>query len=124
MRAFRAVFRSAFRSTLSSLILFAGLSIASTAAHAAVRVVVAVGPYGYPVYAQDYAPPCPGPGYNWTPAYYSYGQYYPGRWVAAREWREHEYREHEWREHRDGDRDRYQQRDREDRHYQDWDDHR
>ena len=106
---------------LRSIALATGLVIATSAANAAVRVFVNVGPSAAPVYAA-YQPQCPGPGYSWIPAYYSYGQYYPGRWVAQREWREHEWREHErseheWREHearehRDRDRDNYRDRDR------------
>jgi hypothetical protein len=103
---------------LRSIALATGLVIATSAANAAVRVLVNLGPSESPVYAA-YGPQCPGPGYNWAPAYYSYGQYYPGRWVAQREWREQERREHEWldreaREHRDRDRDRSDYRDRDD----------
>jgi hypothetical protein len=94
---------------LRSIVLAAGLVIATSAANAAVRVFVNMGPSVHPLYA-SYQPACPGPGYNWVPAYYSYGQYYPGRWVAQREWREQQRREHEWREreareHHDRDRD-------------------
>jgi len=107
---------------LRSLVLATGFVIATSAANAAVRVFVNVGPSPRPVYA-SWQPACPGPGYNWVPAYYSYGRYYPGRWVARREWREREWREqqrreYEWRRHearehrerewdRDRDRDRY-----------------
>src|SRR5579885_3427213 len=48
-------------------------------------VVVSFGPPPLPVYAQ---PPCPGPGYIWTPGYWAwdpvYGYYWvPGTWVPA-----------------------------------------
>ena len=110
---------------LRSIALATGLVIASSAAHAAVRVFVNLGPSETPVYA-SYQPQCPGPGYSWVPAYYYYGQYYPGRWVAQREWREHEWREREhrereWRENearerRERDRARDDYRDRHDRY--------
>jgi hypothetical protein len=113
---------------LRSFALATGLVIATSAANAAVRVFVNMEPSEGPVYA-SYAPPYPGPGYSWVPAYYSYGEYYPGRWVAQREyrdneWREQERREHEWREreareHRDRDGDRSNYRDRDDRHDRD-----
>src|SRR5271165_7207801 len=92
---------------LRSIVLASGLVIATSAANAAVRVFVNLGPSEPPVYAAAYAPA--GPGYTWVPAYYAYGQYYPGRWAAAHEWREHEYREN-----RGWDRDRYEHRDRDD----------
>ncbi len=109
---------------LRSIALATGLVIATSAANAAVRVFVNMGPSSGPAFA-SYEPPYPGPGYNWVPAYYSYGQYYPGRWMSKHEWhewrerqqREHEWREHEAREHRDRDRDNY--RDRDDRHDRD-----
>ena len=55
------------------------------AAELAVGVSVNFGPPPLPVYAQ---PPCPGPGYIWTPGYWAYdpdGGYYwvPGAWVVA-----------------------------------------
>jgi|SRR5450631_3258863 len=103
----------AFRFALSAFVLVAGLGIATTSANAATHVYVGFGAPGYPVYAAAYAPACPGPGYNWAPAYYDgYGRYYSGRWVAEREWREHEWREHH---DRDRDRDRYDRHDRDDR---------
>ena len=52
--------------------------------HAGVLVSVAIGPPVLPVYEQ---PPCPEPGWMWTPGYWAYGPdgYYwvPGAWVPA-----------------------------------------
>lgn len=50
-----------------------------------IGVMVSFGPPALPYYAQ---PPCPGPGYIWTPGYWAwdpaYGYYWvPGTWVAA-----------------------------------------
>src|SRR3981189_696902 len=59
----------------------------STPPHAQIGVgtAVRVGPPALPVYAQ---PLCPGPGYFWTPGYWSWddddGYYWvPGTWVIA-----------------------------------------
>ncbi|HTZ97745.1 MAG TPA: hypothetical protein VMB18_15190 [Terriglobales bacterium] len=56
----------------------------SSAAFAGVFVSVNFGPPPLPVYVQ---PPCPAPGYMWTPGYWAYGPdgYYwvPGTWVLA-----------------------------------------
>jgi hypothetical protein len=53
-------------------------------AQIAVGVSVHIGPPALPVYVQ---PPCPAPGYIWTPGYWAYGAegYYwvPGTWVMA-----------------------------------------
>jgi hypothetical protein len=61
-----------------------GLPMASYA-HFSVGVTVAFAPPVLPVYVQ---PPCPAPGYIWTPGYWAYvddGGYYwvPGTWVLA-----------------------------------------
>ena len=67
-------------------LVFAILMISfSVAAHAQVFVSVRIGPPALPVYAQ---PICPGPGYIWTPGYWSWddddGYYWvPGTWVVA-----------------------------------------
>ncbi|MCL5005984.1 MAG: hypothetical protein M1404_05575 [Acidobacteria bacterium] len=58
---------------------------ASSSAAVAIGVSVSFGPPALPVYVQ---PPCPGPGYIWTPGYWAwdpaYGYYWvPGTWVAA-----------------------------------------
>lgn len=54
-----------------------------TTAPAQIFVSVRIGPPALPVYEQ---PPCPTPGYLWTPGYWAYGAmgYYwvPGVWVA------------------------------------------
>ncbi|HVI76887.1 MAG TPA: YXWGXW repeat-containing protein, partial [Candidatus Acidoferrum sp.] len=75
--------RSIVRLGLMSVLL---LSFAA-ASHAQVSVGISVrfGPPPIPVYAQ---PICPGPGYFWTPGYWSWsdddGYYWvPGTWVVA-----------------------------------------
>jgi hypothetical protein len=65
-----------------------GLSfpVASFAGFFNVGITVGFAPPALPVYVQ---PPCPAPGYLWTPGYWAYsdddGDYYwvPGTWVAA-----------------------------------------
>lgn len=61
-------------------LLFAGLPVASSSAY--VGISVGIAPPPIPVYEQPY---CPGPGYLWTPGYWSYsdfGYYWvPGVWV-------------------------------------------
>ncbi len=58
---------------------------AASSAQMAVGVSVSFGPPALPVYVQ---PPCPAPGYVWTPGYWAYdpayGYYWvPGTWVPA-----------------------------------------
>jgi len=71
-----------FKSTFAALVVAAALSIAPSAAHAAVFVGVGIAPPAIPVYAQPIAP---GYGYIWTPGYWAYGPdgYYwvDGAWV-------------------------------------------
>ena len=56
---------------------------AASAQAISIGVDIGVAPPALPVYAQ---PPCPTPGYLWTPGYWSYasaGYYWvPGVWVA------------------------------------------
>lgn len=73
--------------TVRWLILAAvAVSLSATSyAQIAVGISVRIGPPALPVYAQ---PICPGPGYIWTPGYWSWndeGGYYwvPGTWVVA-----------------------------------------
>lgn len=58
--------------------------IPASQAHAGVFISVGFAPPVLPVYVQ---PPCPEPGYMWTPGYWAYGDdgYYwvPGAWVPA-----------------------------------------
>ncbi len=58
------------------------LAAAPQASHAQVGISITIGPPMLPVYAQ---PPCPQPGYLWTPGYWAWGPdgYYwvPGVWV-------------------------------------------
>jgi hypothetical protein len=64
------------------------LGLGTTAAHAAqIGVYVSGGPVAY-------APPCPGPGYQWVAGYYSGGYWVPGRWafVGARSYDRDDYR--------------------------------
>ena len=60
------------------------VSFIPVASHAAVFVSVGFAPPVLPVYVQ---PPCPEPGWMWTPGYWAYGPdgYYwvPGTWVPA-----------------------------------------
>jgi hypothetical protein len=56
----------------------------SAASFAAIGISITIGPPALPVYEQ---PPCPAPGYMWTPGYWAYGPYgyywVPGTWVLA-----------------------------------------
>ncbi len=60
------------------------LSLVPASSHAGVFISVGFAPPVLPVYEQ---PPCPQPGWMWTPGYWAYGQdgYYwvPGTWVPA-----------------------------------------
>ena len=60
------------------------LSIVPASSFAGVLISVGIAPPVLPVYEQ---PPCPQPGWMWTPGYWAYGQdgYYwvPGSWVPA-----------------------------------------
>jgi hypothetical protein len=72
------------RALLCALCLL-GLSAASHAGNFSVGLTVAIAPPMLPVYVQ---PPCPAPGYLWTPGYWAYAEddgYYwvPGTWVIA-----------------------------------------
>ncbi len=66
--------------------LFILLASFSAKAFGQIGISVSFGPPALPVYAQ---PPCPEPGYMWTPGYWAwdddYGDYYwvPGTWVMA-----------------------------------------
>lgn len=66
------------------LVLAAILSVIPAASYAGVFISVGVAPPVMPVYEQ---PPCPEPGWIWTPGYWAYGDdgYYwvPGSWVPA-----------------------------------------
>ena len=57
---------------------------AASSAQVSVGVSVHIGPPALPVYAQ---PPCPTPGYIWTPGYWAWGPdgyfWVPGVWVVA-----------------------------------------
>ncbi len=65
---------------LAALLLF---SIAPQPSRAGIAVSISIAPPLFPVYVQ---PPCPQPGYLWTPGYWAWGidGYYwvPGVWVA------------------------------------------
>jgi hypothetical protein len=60
------------------------LSLVPASSHAGVFISVGIAPPALPVYEQ---PPCPQPGWMWTPGYWAYGPdgYYwvPGTWVPA-----------------------------------------
>lgn len=69
----------AFASLLFAVMILA--APAASSAGVAIGVSVALAPPALPVYTQ---PPCPGPGYIWTPGYWSYddGYYWvPGTWA-------------------------------------------
>jgi hypothetical protein len=74
--------RRSLRFLLLALIIF----LIPASSRAAVFVSVGIAPPPLPVYVQ---PPCPEPGWMWTPGYWAYGGdgYYwvPGTWVAAPE---------------------------------------
>jgi hypothetical protein len=77
--------RSIISCLLGSLLLMLATITAPTRASASVGIFVSFGPPAIPVYEQPY---CPGPGYIWTPGYWSwdpaYGYYWvPGTWVPA-----------------------------------------
>jgi hypothetical protein len=98
---------------LGAAVMAGTLGLGATSAHAAqVGFGIRIG--GGPV---AYAPPCPGPGYEWVAGYYSDGYWIPGRWAfVGTGYRDRDdyrvyYRDHD----RDWDRDRYRDRDR------DWD---
>jgi WXXGXW repeat (2 copies) len=72
------------RRTLVFVVALLGFAIAGQA-QAWVGVSVTLAPPVLPVYVQ---PPCPGPGYLWTPGYWAYDNVYgyywvPGTWVLA-----------------------------------------
>src|SRR5258708_26638354 len=83
MRMKRSV-RSLVLGVLMLSVSVLSLSTASSA-QVAIGISVRVGPPALPVYEQ---PICPGPGYLWTPGYWSWsdddGYYWvPGTWVVA-----------------------------------------
>ena len=72
---------------IGTLLLTLAMVVAPTplSARVSVGIFVGFGPPALPVYMQ---PPCPGPGYMWTPGYWAwdpaYGYYWvPGTWVPA-----------------------------------------
>jgi hypothetical protein len=92
--------------------------VPAAAAHAGVGVYVNVGG-PRPV---EYVPPCPGNGYYWTPGYYAYGSWVPGRWAVRAyygDYDRHYYRDYD--HYRDYDRDRHWDRDRDRGRDRDWD---
>src|SRR5579863_6184512 len=76
---FMRIFRSARWLFLALLI-----AIVPATSHAGVFISVGIAPPVLPVYEQ---PPCPQPGWMWTPGYWAYGDdgYYwvPGAWVPS-----------------------------------------
>jgi hypothetical protein len=64
--------------------LLALMLLVPVSSFAGVFISVGFGPPALPVYVQ---PPCPAPGYLWTPGYWAYGPegyfWVPGTWVAA-----------------------------------------
>jgi hypothetical protein len=80
----RFTFRAAARAAVLLLLTLVMLGVPTrSSARVAIGVTVAFGPPALPHYAQ---PPCPAPGYIWTPGYWAwdpvYGYYWvPGTWV-------------------------------------------
>jgi WXXGXW repeat (2 copies) len=82
-----ALRRLAVAGLAGTLLLMLAMFVAPTPSSARVSVGISVGfgPPALPVYMQ---PPCPAPGYMWTPGYWAwdpaYGYYWvPGTWVPA-----------------------------------------
>jgi hypothetical protein len=73
----------ALKTFLAAAVLTIGVASTPKPASAGVFVSITIAPPVLPVYVQ---PPCPTPGYLWTPGYWAYGPmgYYwvPGVWVA------------------------------------------
>ena len=71
------------KALIAAAIFAAGCLIAPSPAHASIFISVRIGPPALPVYVQ---PPCPQPGYLWTPGYWNYADagyfWVPGVWVA------------------------------------------
>ncbi|MGA8184385.1 MAG: hypothetical protein WB819_12175, partial [Terriglobia bacterium] len=70
---------------MGSLLLMLAMLATPAKSSASVGIFVSFGPPAIPVYVQPY---CPGPGYIWTPGYWSwdpdYGYYWvPGTWLPA-----------------------------------------
>lgn len=65
---------------LSAIVLTGLLSGAAMVAQAQTRIMVRIGTPVAEV-AVNYAPPCPGPGYEWVAGYYNGPQWIPGQWV-------------------------------------------
>ena len=94
---------------LGAFVLAAATLIPAAAAHAQVGVAVQIGPPVTPYYAA-YVPPCPGPGYIWTPGYYAGTVWRPGRWAYRAYYRPRYYRydgyyrhhDHDWDDHDHG----------------------
>jgi hypothetical protein len=68
------------KGVLGAFVLAAASLIPAAAAHAQVGIAVQIGPPA-PAYYAGYVPPCPGPGYIWTPGYYAGAAWVPGRWA-------------------------------------------
>src|SRR5579863_6733153 len=73
-----------FHRSFRYLLVAAILLVVPIASVAQIGISITIGPPALPVYTQ---PPCPAPGYAWTPGYWAYGPagYYwvPGTWVVA-----------------------------------------
>ncbi|HEX5413516.1 MAG TPA: hypothetical protein VFZ27_16810 [Terriglobia bacterium] len=77
--------RSIVTCLMGSLLLVLAMLAAPAKSSASVGIFVSFGPPAIPVYVQ---PPCPAPGYIWTPGYWDwdpdYGYFWvPGTWVVA-----------------------------------------
>jgi WXXGXW repeat (2 copies) len=77
--------RSVVALLMASLLLTLAMVFAPARSSASIGIFVSFGPPALPVYEQ---PPCPAPGYIWTPGYWAwdpdYGYYWvPGTWVPA-----------------------------------------
>jgi len=87
---------------LGAFVLAAATLIPAAAARAQVGVGVQIGPAASAYYA-GYVPPCPGPGYFWTPGYYAGRAWVPGRWAYRTYYGPHYYHHDAYYYHHDRD---------------------
>lgn len=84
------------------MVLAAATFIPTATTHAQVGIAVQIGPAASTYYA-GYVPPCPGPGYIWTPGYYAGTVWIPGRWAYRAYYGPRYYHHDEYYYHHDRD---------------------